>query len=172
MQGPFHGVHEDCPNGANICLDGSDKPGGDATPALVTGRVLDCVTGAPIPGAKVDVWLTAVDGQYAVQRVGEKGVDPRNLSGVFHSDDAGGFSFKCIRPTVYKASRTTLAGILAAPSKDSSDNHASIADRCRRTGRGASCSSTARGMRGGRHTYTSSSARRGMRRSQPTSSAG
>ena len=68
VQGPFHGVHEDCPNGANICLDGSDKPGGDATPALVTGRVLDCVTGAPIPGAKVDVWLTAVDDQYAVQR--------------------------------------------------------------------------------------------------------
>ena len=120
----------------------------------------------------VDVWLTAVDGQYAVQRVGEKGVDPRNLCGVFHSDDAGGFSFKCIRPTVYKASRTTLAGILAAPSKDSSDNIASIADRCRRTGRGASCFSTARGMRGGRRTYTSSSARRGMRRSRPTSSAG
>ena len=109
MQGPFHGVHEDCPNGANICLDGSDKPGGDATPALVTGRVLDCVTGAPIAGAKVDVWLTAVDGQYAVQRVGEEGVDPRNLCGVFHSDDAGGFSFKCIRPTVYKASRNLLA---------------------------------------------------------------
>ena len=109
MQGPFHGVHEDCPNGANICLDGSDKPGGDATPALVTGRVLDCVTGAPIPGAKIDVWLTAVDGQYAVQRVGEEGVDPRNLCGVFHSDDAGGFSFKCIRPTVYKASRNLLA---------------------------------------------------------------
>ena len=165
MQGPFHGVHEDCPNGANICLDGSDKPGGDATPALVTGRVLDCVTGAPIPGAKVDVWLTAVDGQYAVQRVGEKGVDPRNLCGVFHSDDAGGFSFKCIRPTVYKASPQD-------PSKDSSDSHASIADRCRRTGRGASCSSTARGMRGGRRTYTSSSARRAMRRSRPTSSAG
>ena len=133
MQGPFHGVHEDCPNGANICLDGSDKPGGDATPSLVTGRVLDCVTGAPITGAKVDVWLTAVDGQYAVQRVGEEGVDPRNLCGVFHSDDAGGFSFKCIRPTVYKASRNLLAAPL---SKDSSDDQASIADRCRRTGRG------------------------------------
>jgi catechol 1,2-dioxygenase len=65
----------------------------------VSGRVLDCVTGTPIPGAKVDIWLTASDGEYAVQR---DNVSPRNLCGIFHTAADGAFSFKCIRPTEYK----------------------------------------------------------------------
>ena len=89
----------ECPNGANICLDGSDKPGGDATPALVSGRVLDCACEKPIAGAKVDVWLTASDGEYDVQK---HNVNPRNLCGIFRSDEHGCFWFKCIRPTEYK----------------------------------------------------------------------
>ena len=89
----------ECPNGANICFDGSDKPGGEATPALVTGRVLDCASDAPIAGAKIDVWLTASDGEYDVQKQNQT---PRNLCGIFRSDQRGGFSFKCIRPTSYK----------------------------------------------------------------------
>ena len=75
-------VDTECPNGANICLDGSDKPGGDATPALVSGRVLDCACEKPIAGAKIDVWLTASDGEYDVQK---HNVNPRNLCGIFQA---------------------------------------------------------------------------------------
>lgn len=45
------------------------------------------------------MWLTASDGEYDVQKQNES---PRNLCGIFRSDERGWFSFKCIRPTEYK----------------------------------------------------------------------
>jgi len=45
------------------------------------------------------VWLTASDGEYDVQK---DNTNPRNLCGIFRSDERGQFSFKCIRPTEYK----------------------------------------------------------------------
>lgn len=46
-----------------------------------------------------DFRLTATNGQYAVQ---DASADPRNLCGYMHTDAAGSFSFKAIKPTPYK----------------------------------------------------------------------
>ena len=102
VQGPFHGNHKYYPNGTNICLDGSDKIGGVGVPALISGRVLDCETLKPIHNAKVDVWLTGVDGEYAIQKPNANYNSLENLCGVFKTDENGEFNFKAIKPTVYK----------------------------------------------------------------------
>eukprot|EP01050_Picozoa_sp_SAG11_P019827 SAG11_NODE_3224_length_2600_cov_3.746901_1_plen_110_part_00 len=68
VQGPFKGDHPRvATHGANLCLDGSDRdPEHPAVPCLVSGRVLDAATRAPVDGAKIDVWLTSADGQVSL----------------------------------------------------------------------------------------------------------
>merc|ERR1719397_1748576 len=112
VQGPFHGSHvEVAPHGANLCLDGSDKEPAnkDAVPAEVSGTVKDAETGNPIAGAKVDVWLTASNGKYAVQ---DAKMDPGNLCGYLFVDQEGSFSFKAIKPTPYKVPEDGPGGAL------------------------------------------------------------
>ena len=54
--------------------------------------------GAPLVGAKLDVWSCAANGLYPAQ-------DPRqarsNLRGVFTTDQSGGYAFITLRPTNY-----------------------------------------------------------------------
>jgi len=91
--GPFH-VVESPPRdlGETIARDGRGEP------CVVTGRVV-ATTGAPLPGATVDVWQANAEGFYDVQ---QPGLQPEgNLRGLFHCDDAGRFWFATIVPCHY-----------------------------------------------------------------------
>ena len=83
VQGPFKGNHPIvATHGANLCLDGSDTdPAHPAVPCLVSGKVLDAVSGAPID-AKIDVWLTSADGQVGADHLKPEihSVDPESGS--------------------------------------------------------------------------------------------
>jgi catechol 1,2-dioxygenase len=91
--GPFHipDVPE-LPMGANICLDGKGDP------MLIKGRIVG-TDGAPIAGAKIDVWQTNDDGFYDVQ---QKGIQPDfNLRGVFRTGADGTYHFWGAKPRFY-----------------------------------------------------------------------
>ncbi len=91
--GPFH--VENAPvleNGANTCLDGKGEP------LVVHGKVRS-VEGAPIEGARLDVWQCNDDGFYDVQ---QKGIQPDfNLRGMFHSQKDGSYWFRAAKPRPY-----------------------------------------------------------------------
>jgi hydroxyquinol 1,2-dioxygenase len=91
--GPFHvdGVPIKA-MGTNICLDGKGET------CLFQGRVLD-LTGAPIAGARVDVWSDNADGFYDVQQSGIQ--PPGNNRGVFVTRADGRYSFVGIKPVCY-----------------------------------------------------------------------
>ncbi len=91
--GPFHlGDVPVLANGADICLDGKGEP------LVVHGKVRT-VDGAPIEGAKLDVWQANAEGFYDVQ---QKGIQPDfNLRGVFHSEKDGGYWFRAVKPQHY-----------------------------------------------------------------------
>ncbi|WP_299031005.1 intradiol ring-cleavage dioxygenase [uncultured Sulfitobacter sp.] len=91
--GPFHVPDvPELPMGANICLDGKGEP------MLIKGRILN-TDGAPIAGAKIDVWQTNDDGFYDVQ---QKGIQPDfNLRGVFRTGADGTYTFWGAKPRFY-----------------------------------------------------------------------
>jgi catechol 1,2-dioxygenase len=77
--------------GANIAEEAA------GTPAWVHGRVLS-VTGAPVPGAELDVWQNGDNRLYAVQ-------DPEapedHLRGRFFTREDGSYAFWAVRPVPY-----------------------------------------------------------------------
>jgi len=91
--GPFH--VENAPvleNGADTCMDGKGEP------LVVHGKVRS-VEGAPIEGARLDVWQCNDDGFYDVQ---QKGIQPDfNLRGIFHSQKDGGYWLRAVKPRPY-----------------------------------------------------------------------
>ncbi|MGY9048298.1 hypothetical protein P775_22530 [Puniceibacterium antarcticum] len=91
--GPFHvdGVPE-YPMGANISKDGIGES------CLFEGRVVD-LSGAPIPGARVDVWSDNADGFYDVQQPDVQ--PPHNNRGVFVTGTDGRYWFEGIKPVSY-----------------------------------------------------------------------
>jgi protocatechuate 3,4-dioxygenase beta subunit len=91
--GPFHVAGAPARAlGDDIALDGQGEP------CVVTGTVRD-LTGAPLPGATVDVWQASTTGFYDVQQPGEQ---PRNnLRGVFTADGEGAFWFRTVVPRYY-----------------------------------------------------------------------
>ena len=91
--GPFHVADApDYPMGTNICLDQKGEH------MLVRGRILD-TTGAPVSGAKIDVWQANDEGFYDVQ---QKGHQPDfNLRGVFRTGEDGSYWFKAVKPKFY-----------------------------------------------------------------------
>jgi hydroxyquinol 1,2-dioxygenase len=93
VEGPFHLVASP-PRALGDSIDLT----GDGEPCLVTGRVSD-PGGAPVPGARVDVWQADADGFYDVQR---PDVVPRqNLRGLFTADAEGNFRFRTVVPRFY-----------------------------------------------------------------------
>lgn len=73
----------------------ANEPG---EPMLFTGRVVT-LTGAPLPGALVDMWQAGNDGTYS----GFVGDAPReNLRGRMRTDAEGGFQVRTIRPAPYQ----------------------------------------------------------------------
>ncbi len=89
--GPFHREQApEYPLGASISNNAAD-----GEPCLVSGSVRDAA-GRPVAGAKLDVWEGGADGLYDSQ----KG-DAMNLRGVFRTDSAGKFHFRCVTPSFY-----------------------------------------------------------------------
>ena len=70
---------------------------GAGVPAWVHGRVLD-VSGAPIPGAELDVWQNGADMLYAVQR---PEAEEDHLRGRYLTRDDGSYAFIAVRPVPY-----------------------------------------------------------------------
>ncbi|MGC4110077.1 MAG: dioxygenase [Nocardioides sp.] len=76
---------------------GGDVAGGAAgEPCWVEGVVRD-IEGAPIAGARLEVWEADADGLYDVQ-YGDERVAGR---GHLHTDDEGGYRFWAVTPTPY-----------------------------------------------------------------------
>lgn len=91
--GPFHvaGAPE-YPMGASITLQG------DGPTCLFRGRVID-LHGAPVVGARIDVWSDNEHGFYDVQ---QPDVQPLfNNRGVFTTGAEGRYAFRGIRPVAY-----------------------------------------------------------------------
>lgn len=89
--GPFHREHApEYALGASV-----SKHPGDGEPCIVSGTVRD-TAGKAVAGAKLDIWEGGADGFYDSQK-GEE----MNLRGIFRTDAAGRFDFRCITPTFY-----------------------------------------------------------------------
>ncbi|SEQ75374.1 catechol 1,2-dioxygenase [Loktanella sp. DSM 29012] len=91
--GPFHvdGVPE-MPMGTNISKDGVGES------CLFEGRVTD-LHGAPLAGARIDVWSDNADGFYDVQ---QPDVQPQpNNRGIFVTGEDGRYWFAGIKPVSY-----------------------------------------------------------------------
>lgn len=91
--GPFHvaGAPER-QMGETVSLDGKGES------CLYEGRVLD-LGGAPIEGARIDVWSDNAEGFYSVQ---QPGVQPKwNNRGIFVTGPDGCYSFRGIKPVSY-----------------------------------------------------------------------
>lgn len=93
VKGPFH--VEGAPvrqMGDDISLDGKGES------CLFEGRVLD-LDGAPVSGAKIDVWSDNADGFYDVQ---QPDIQPKwNNRGVFVTGEDGAYRFRGIKPVSY-----------------------------------------------------------------------
>lgn len=91
--GPFHVVESPARQlGDNIYQTGA------GTPCVVTGRVMS-TAGAPLPGARVDVWQASPEGFYDVQ---QPRLQPAgNGRGLFTADLDGHFWFRTVVPSHY-----------------------------------------------------------------------
>lgn len=91
--GPFHVEGAPvCAMGDSINLDGKGES------CLYTGRVID-LHGAPIAGARIDVWSDNAEGYYSVQQPGIQ--DRWNNRGVFVTGADGRYEFVGIKPVSY-----------------------------------------------------------------------
>jgi hydroxyquinol 1,2-dioxygenase len=79
-----------------VALGGDVAAGASGEPCWVSGRVLD-TTGAPIRGARIEVWEADADGRYDVQ-YGDDRVTGR---GHLHADESGSYRFWAVTPTPY-----------------------------------------------------------------------
>ena len=99
--GPFYrtGAPE-YENGADIVLDHSIKSseGKTGETCYMHGKVTDAATGAPVVGAKIDVWHTGPNGLYEQQ---DEAQPDMNYRGKFTTDANGEYALRCLRPTAY-----------------------------------------------------------------------
>jgi protocatechuate 3,4-dioxygenase beta subunit len=79
-----------------IPIGGDISNGAPGEPCLVEGTVVD-LEGAPVAGARLEVWEADGDGLYDVQREG----DELAARGHLYSDDEGHYSFWGVTPTPY-----------------------------------------------------------------------
>ncbi len=80
-----------------IPLGGDIAQGAKGMPCWVSGTVTS-TTGAPVAGARIDVWEADDDGLYDVQR---DGVAEAAGRGWLHSGPDGGYRFWSVRPSPY-----------------------------------------------------------------------
>ena len=102
--GPFY------VEGAPEMEDGASiiKQAYDGEVSLIQGQVTDN-NGAPIAGAKLDVWQTAGNGKYDVQ---DPDMPENNMRGVFKTDAEGCFSFVTEKPLPYSVPTDATVGEL------------------------------------------------------------
>jgi catechol 1,2-dioxygenase len=84
-----------------------DEPG---TPLLFQGRVTG-VDGAPLPGAKVEIWHADAEGFYSQFA---PGIPEWNLRGTVVADDDGGFRIHTLEPAPYQIPTDGSCGKLIA----------------------------------------------------------
>lgn len=89
------------------CVVQDDAPG---LPLFVSGTVRG-TDGAPLPGATVEVWQASPVGLYDNQ---DPSQPDRNLRGVFHTDAAGSYYFRTVRPAGYPVPTDGPVGDLLA----------------------------------------------------------
>jgi hydroxyquinol 1,2-dioxygenase len=80
----------------DVGLGGDVAGGAPGEPCWVEGRVRD-TSGAPVPGARIEVWEADAEGLYDVQ-YGDDRVAGR---GHLHADDDGRYRFWAVTPTPY-----------------------------------------------------------------------
>jgi catechol 1,2-dioxygenase len=103
--GPFH--VEGAPHReAGDSIVERSSPGDQ--PLLLRGRVVD-TAGAPLAGARLDVWQTAGNGLYDVQDPGQPAM---NCRGVFTTGDDGRYEIRTVRPVDYRIPGDGPAGHL------------------------------------------------------------
>ena len=92
LMGPFYvpGTPE-LPNGADLT---GDNPG---ERILVHGQIRS-VDGAPLSGAKIEVWQNGPNGLYTVQ---DPNQPEHNLRGTLHADENGNYAFLTAKPISY-----------------------------------------------------------------------
>lgn len=71
----------------------------DEERTLLHGRITD-PQGTPLSGAEIDIWHTAPDGLYDLQDTAPD-APPFNLRGLQRTDEAGHYSFECLKPVPY-----------------------------------------------------------------------
>jgi hydroxyquinol 1,2-dioxygenase len=100
--GPFH------QRGAPELLNGGDMWKGQPGEVLVmTGSVVDAVTGAPIPGATLDLWQNAQNGLYSAQ---DNKQPRKNYHGILRTDVEGRYAFSTTRFVPYMVPTDSVAG--------------------------------------------------------------
>ena len=94
LLGPFWRMHSpETENGQSIIIRSATK----GEPLFVSGRIID-VHGKPIADAEVDVWQASPAGLYESQ---DDEQPDMNLRGKFHTDAAGRFWFRSVKPKGY-----------------------------------------------------------------------
>ncbi|SNX86589.1 related to hydroxyquinol-1,2-dioxygenase [Melanopsichium pennsylvanicum] len=99
--GPFYRMGApEYENGADIVLDHSIKSsqGKKGETCYMHGCIIDAATGAPVVGAKIDVWHTGPNGLYEQQ---DEDQPDFNYRGKFTTDSKGEYAIRCLRPTSY-----------------------------------------------------------------------
>jgi hydroxyquinol 1,2-dioxygenase len=90
--GPFH-----IPGSPELGYGGDMSDGLDGVPLYVSGQVRD-LAGAPVPGARLDVWQADDEGLYESQHAQ---LDEARLRGIYRSRDDGSYCVRTIAPKGY-----------------------------------------------------------------------
>ncbi len=90
--GPFH-----IRGAPDLQVGGDLRKDNAGTTVLVRGRVTDS-SGAPIPGAELEIWQTADNGLYSNQ---DPAQPDYNLRAHMTADDEGRYAFTTVRPAPY-----------------------------------------------------------------------
>jgi hydroxyquinol 1,2-dioxygenase len=85
-------------NAPQLPLGGDISPGMPGEPLFVQGSV-SAIGGAPLKGARIDVWHSDKDGYYDVQHYDEGGAT--TMRALFSADESGRFWFWTIVPSFY-----------------------------------------------------------------------
>jgi protocatechuate 3,4-dioxygenase beta subunit len=101
--GPFHADGSPPRGYAASMVD--DDLGGEP---LVMAGLVRSLDGAPLAGARLDVWQTAPNGRYAVQG----GQSEMNLRGIYTTNPDGRYEIRTIRPVAYQIPGDGPAGRL------------------------------------------------------------
>lgn len=102
-----------------VPLGGDVAHGAKGAPCLVEGRVTD-TSGAPVPGARIEVWEADEDGFYDVQYEPADGTPPATAGrGHLFSADDGTYSFWSVLPASYPIPHDGPVGDLLAAARRS-----------------------------------------------------